>query len=327
MPDLSAFKSSDWDKLTPVERVAELQKLEGQIAKEQGRPERTVRIQNMPDSTRGHYSMNDPNHLWINSNLVMEDKGNYQAMQTTIHEGRHAYQDDCIRGRIVPEPQDKGKVESWAHNSSAIGGVYNSAEKSSFIDYRYQPKEVDANNFANEKMDSFSSQFQDDKAFSEFSVNQNMENQYTEAVAKSTYGDNYEHVIQSDIEHRYQAKVEQESKMHDINNAGGNEKMFDFKKDKAQRQQSSQNSSQQSSQDKAKAFRQSLKVDQSKQQAAKKSSAQSSSSSQSGAPSAAQRERTRTSSSSNASKYKASSKTSTQSKSSAQTKSKGGQER
>jgi hypothetical protein len=154
---------------------------------------------------------------------------------------------------------------------------------------------------------------------------------YAAEVAKNTYGDNYEQVIKQDIDRRYQAKSQQEAKGQAAQDkTGGKKDMFNFKKDKAQRQPSSQNSSQQSGQDKAKAFRQSLKADTSKQQqaAAKKAPSQSNSSSQNGgAPSAPQRERARGDSSSSASKYKAAPKPSSPSKSSSSSQSKGGQTR
>jgi len=272
--------------------------------------------------------MQDPKCLSLNSSLVNDNNGSYQAMQTTIHEGRHAYQDDCIRGRIKPQPQDRGKVEVWAYNSSALGGVYYGSSDNSFTDYRYQPKEADANNFANAKMNSFSNEFFQDQSYSYFTTKRDYENLYTEAIAKSTYGENYEQAVQGRVESDYQVKSIGPNAPN--NNNGGKGNMFNFKKDKDQREQSaqkpSQGASQQSNQDKAKAFRQSLKVDVSKQQpSTKQSSAQSSSSSQSSAPSIGQRERGRAPQVPEQSKYKASAKSASASKS--QSQSKGGQER
>ena len=209
MIDLSAFKTSNWNKLSPDGRLEELQKLEKLMAETQSRTERTVRIMYMPHSY-GLYNTNDPKFLWLNSGLVMDNSRNYQSMQTTIHEGRHAYQDDCIRQKILPQAGDENKVELWRHNFPAAGGVYNKPSNG-YTDYRFQPVETDANNFAKEKLDSFSVQLRDD-AYGEFIDLRNKREKHAADDAAALYGDDYEQVIKESVERKYQAKSIQESK-------------------------------------------------------------------------------------------------------------------
>lgn len=331
MTDYIEFETSMWSKMSHDQRVDALQGLENSMAAEQGRPPRNIKASDLPPTRRGQYSPKDPSNLQVNNSLINSSDGNYQAMQTTIHEGRHAYQDDCVTGIATPQPQDKGKVETWSHNMPGRGGVYNNADKMGYPAYRYQPIESDANSYAKDKLNSIGSQYSQDPAFRQFCAQRDAQDRYSEAVAKNTYGNDYEQVIKQDIDKRYQAKTQEEGKGKTAQDKNGDKNMFDFKKDKAQRQQSSLSSSQHSSQDEAKAFRQSLKVDTSEQQQVDlmKASSQSSSSTQSGTSSVDQRESAQPTPSSDATKYTASAKISSASKysSASESNSKGGQER
>lgn len=235
--DVSAFKSSNWQSMNATQRVGALQGLEGNMAQQQGRQPRTVKTEKMESGTNGYYSMADPQYVKLNADLVASPQGNYQAMQTTIHEGRHAYQDDCVRGRIAPQPQDQAKEESWKQNSSATGGVYNSPQNSAFVDYRYQPKEADANTYAKDQMNSCGGQLSGDPAYHAFTEKRDAQDRYTAAAAKSAYGDNYEQVIREDIGRRYEAKQEAAGQSAQNNSVNGGQKgSFDFKADKVQRE-------------------------------------------------------------------------------------------
>ena len=263
MPDLSAFETSNWKRLSTHRRVDALQGLENSMAAKQGRSPRSVVLDgNMPDARHGQYNPGDPDILRVNMNLVKSDNGNYQAMQSTIHEGRHAYQDDCIRSRATALPQDRSRVESWAHNMPGRGGVYNTDG----VDYRYQPVEADANDYARGEMNRFSSQYGNDPAYNDFSTARDQNDRKTELYARMQHGEHYEQVIRQDIDKRYQEKAQQVNAQNTGDKAakdktGGKKDMFDFRKDRAQRQQSTPASFQQSGEGKGKAFRQSLKVD------------------------------------------------------------------
>jgi len=204
MPDYSVFETSKWEKMTPFDRMEALQGLEISMAAEQGRTPRKVHPKSdFPSSTRGQYNPTDPGYLYINSSLINSNKENYQAMQTTIHEGRHAYQDDCVTGKAVALPQDANKIDSWSRNMPGRGGVYN---QNDYTTYRFQPVEVDANNYAKERVNAIGSQYSQDSAFKSFCFKRDAQDRYSEMKAKVSYGADYEKVISQDIDKRFQAQ-------------------------------------------------------------------------------------------------------------------------
>ncbi|MDR1135435.1 MAG: hypothetical protein LBL49_04550 [Clostridiales Family XIII bacterium] len=208
MANLNAFETSNWKQLPMQQRIEALQGLENTMAAKQGRAPRTITPdKNMPGARRGQYSPSEPDKLRVNADLIKSDKGNYQAMQTTIHEGRHAYQDDCIQGKAKPLPQDRSKAESWTHNMPGRGGVYNTDG----VNYRYQPVEADANSYAKGEMNGLSSQYGRDSAYVEFSAARDQNDRRTECYAKMQYGENYEQRIRQDIDKRYQSKAQQQT--------------------------------------------------------------------------------------------------------------------
>ena len=237
MLNVSLFQSSNWEKMSPKQRVDALQGLENTMAAEQGRTPRNIQPTEFGNNnTLGQYRPQDPNNLYINKNLIKSNDGNYQAMQTTIHEGRHAYQDDCITGKIKPLPQDMNKVESWSHNMPSRGGHYNV----SGVEYRYQPVEADANDYAREKLDSYDSQFSNDPAYAQHTDRRNSYENFLENQAKATYGDDYQQKINAGIERNYQAMQQNEQIIPDQDNE--QEKPFNFRQDKARREQIAQQS-------------------------------------------------------------------------------------
>lgn len=214
MVDLRIFKTSNWERMSNRQRVDALQELENSMASEQRRRPRTVLPSALSNTTRGQYMPLDPDNLHINNQLIQNDHGNYQAMQTVIHEGRHAYQDDCVTRRTVPLSQDKGHLGSWAQNMPGRGGVYNNTF---FVDYRYQPVETDANNYAKDKVNSFGNQYLHDPAYKQFCDKRDAQDRHTENVAISTYGNDYEQVIRRDIERRYQTQAQQQIYDNELN--------------------------------------------------------------------------------------------------------------
>lgn len=206
MIDMQTFETKKWSKLDSFQRIEALQQLENSMALEQGRIARRIQYDNtMSPETRGQYSPMQPTILRVNAALIDSPDGNYQAMQTTIHEGRHAYQDDCVTGRINPLKQDKELVELWRHNMPGRGGEYNSPAKG-FTGYRFQPVEADANRYAKSQIDSLHEQFSKDPSYQRFCLKRDIQDQYSETVARNTYGDDYEKVIENDINSRYQVK-------------------------------------------------------------------------------------------------------------------------
>jgi hypothetical protein len=234
MPNVSMFETSNWEKLSRRRRVEALQGLENSMAAEQGRSPRAVKSTKFKESgIRGQYRPQDTGSLHISKSLIKSNDGNYQAMQTAIHEGRHAYQDDCVTGKTNPSPQDKGKVASWSHNMPGHGGAY----YNSGAPYRYQPVEADANDYAKDKMNSFDTQLGKDPAYVRHSANRDTYDRYTDSLARQTLGNDYRQKISDGVERSYQAKQQQKQMFP---NQSAQKKTFDFKQDKVRREQKAQ---------------------------------------------------------------------------------------
>lgn len=96
-----------WNTLDKYERVTVLQTLENHAADWSGRLPRTVTPQFIPSEQGSHNfgyydHYHNPDKLFLNE----QDLDNIdETLDTLFHEGQHAYQHDCVDGKIsVPEP-------------------------------------------------------------------------------------------------------------------------------------------------------------------------------------------------------------------------------
>jgi hypothetical protein len=112
-----AFHSANWENTSISDRLSSLQQLENENANTQGRQPRTLIAEDMPplydaesDShsvTRGYYDPNQPDHLFINKDMVEQDgiflnrSTGWACAQNVTHEGIHAAQNDVIEGKEV----------------------------------------------------------------------------------------------------------------------------------------------------------------------------------------------------------------------------------
>ncbi len=170
--DFTFFKSECWngsgDKkgLTDEQKIYCLQELENYMAEVQGRKPRTV-VNNPDLNAMGVYRPYDPDYIEIN---LDKNPTSFDCMDTIIHEGRHATQDDCLSGKPYnKELYTEEEIESLRRNSPNHEGIYHSpGENGSNVDYFFQPEENDANAFAARTMDSFSDQFRDDPDYKKY---------------------------------------------------------------------------------------------------------------------------------------------------------------
>ncbi len=201
MFDYSQFESTSWLAKSMQERISALQGFEDEMAMEQGRPARMIVAEQMPKSEMGYYSSDKPNSIYINTLLISENSC-YWAMETVAHEGRHAYQDDCVTGKITPSAADIGTVEVWSHNMPGRGGAY-LGSGFDFVDYRFQPIEIDANDFSKRKLESLSQHFKNDSAYLTFCKERQDWDDLDIKAANKRYGKNYEQVIMGIVEEKY----------------------------------------------------------------------------------------------------------------------------
>jgi len=76
MDDYSAFVTTKWKELSFDQRREALQKLENQLASDQGRQPGTVQAAPMEEGTRGQYDPLDPENIRIKHALLKSDRGN-----------------------------------------------------------------------------------------------------------------------------------------------------------------------------------------------------------------------------------------------------------
>ncbi len=90
----SKFKQRKWKKYSPDKRLRILQALENKMAKKQHREAVPVRVKDTPNwNCYGMFSINNGEKMiYVNEELLYNDKLRFHALETIIHEGRHAYQ-------------------------------------------------------------------------------------------------------------------------------------------------------------------------------------------------------------------------------------------
>ena len=191
------FQTKNWEHLSEDERTSRLQYLEDAMAKEQGRAPREVTT--YQGRGCGYYDNDNPGKLFVNQNYIDTKMpcDQYDAMNTVIHEGRHAYQYDCIEGKIR-HSERKETVSMWEKNAE----IYHKPSDN-FSSYRFQPMEADANNFADAKMESFDQKFGKDSNYRDYIDSIIDEKQKNIATAQRHYGPDYQQVIEDNISRDY----------------------------------------------------------------------------------------------------------------------------
>lgn len=141
----------NWEKLDINERVDALQQLENCVAEIAHRPAIEISAENLEPGVLGYYNHNS--ECIAISSEILEDSSSYcDALNTVIHEGRHAYQYyNLYSGNVVE--QNSELVDAWRVNLDVLG--YESGDALIFrtlgmCRYYTQPIEVDARTFANE---------------------------------------------------------------------------------------------------------------------------------------------------------------------------------
>ena len=93
---------SVWQTLSDAQKKGVLQTLENHIAESEGRTARNVVLEEMDVGYFGYYDHSDPANLHLSFSSIADAD---DAVDTLFHEGRHAYQHDCIdNGSGFPEP-------------------------------------------------------------------------------------------------------------------------------------------------------------------------------------------------------------------------------
>lgn len=203
MIDFNTLKKQNWQNMTYDQRVDFYQRLENTMAASQNRLARIVRPENMSKNIAGYYSEKVPSNIYINKSMIMQDDRRYDNCDTIIHEGRHAFQDDCIVGMAhIGNIDDVNKISDWQKN---FDQYQEPNGMNSDIKYRFQPIEKDAYEYANNEFDKMSQNIEDSDLY-DYKNTRDMENNYYRLKAEQVYGKNYEEIIKNEINSSYEQK-------------------------------------------------------------------------------------------------------------------------
>lgn len=203
MIDFNTLKKQNWQNMTYDQRVDFYQNLENTMAASQNRPVRIVTPMNIQEKYAGGYSAYDPGKIVIKKSLIMQDDMRYDNCDTIIHEGRHAFQDDCIVGRAyIGNIEDVNKISDWHKNF----GQYHEPDKTNYdVKYRFQPIEKDAYDYARNEFDKMTENVKDRDLY-DYKHIRDIENNRYKLKAEQVYGKNYEEKIKNEINSSYEQK-------------------------------------------------------------------------------------------------------------------------
>jgi len=188
------FHGAIWENYPPQKRLKVLQALEKKMAKKQGRPWVNVEIhpdENWPNlgmfQVRGNRQV-----LYINNNLVLNHAYRFFAMETIIHEGRHAYQYYVINNKNLHfyNVKERRWKENWK-------GYIPSEEN--LTDYNIQAVERDAQGYTLKMLKRLAFKFRNEEAFHAALYANQRRYDDSEFEARKKYGAFYKRKIDKKI--------------------------------------------------------------------------------------------------------------------------------
>lgn len=157
---LLLFHQKNWRRMNKEDRLRTLQEVENRRAKTDGRTPVEIIVGSMPANTMGCHRMlpDGTGVIIINTRFVENGKlfgklggtsifNAANALNTVLHEGRHAFQCHVVRHAIA-NISKRQRLE-WAAVMPSENGLYNSGNS---IFYFLQSIEMDARRFARRKV-------------------------------------------------------------------------------------------------------------------------------------------------------------------------------
>ncbi len=212
-PKLEDFRQEKWCSMSPRDRLSLLKYAEELRARAEKRIPREIVPMPMEEGEEGYYDPNDPYNIYINEDLLL-NKGRhapYRALHTVYHEGRHAFQDDCVNGRLLKAGEidkvDKEKLRQW--KIQFLEGKYNdgpdpddeNAPVAEYYKYYFQPCEDDAEEYALEQLKALAETLGDKDCLDYTREFEALRGAYS-WNAKMFWGKDYKQVLLKDLEER-----------------------------------------------------------------------------------------------------------------------------
>jgi len=216
MPIIAGLRAEQWRNLSASERLGALQDLENALAARDGREPATVKPFAGEPGERGVYDER-ANTLSINEALydpvtgrpaMYGDDGSevsagepYMAVETLLHEDRHAYQHYVAEQRpdLAEDPQ---QLDDFQKNT---GPAYIQPEENS-LKYACQPTEMDARRSARQEADEL---YGDDQGYQAHRDHMISEEQGTAELADLYLGSDYEETVRQEVYVRHEASLSQ----------------------------------------------------------------------------------------------------------------------
>ena len=156
----SKFKLRKWSKYSSTKRLKILQALENKLAKQQHREPIDVVVHERSDwNCLGMFTVQNGNkRLYVHENLIMNPAYRFHALETIIHEGRHATQ-------YIATQKEKlhwwnVKEKRWKTN---FAGYFTSAEDN--VLYNNQEVERDAQRYTIKKLSRLEYKYHNENDF------------------------------------------------------------------------------------------------------------------------------------------------------------------
>ncbi|TCS93668.1 hypothetical protein [Hazenella coriacea] len=201
-----AFHISNWKKLSQDQRFEALQTLEKHYATLQGRD--PLKLDATEDEVYGYYYQGK---IYLNRNSVLGDEDCYQAVNTVLHEGRHAFQTHAIiqssMGQELSLSVSQYELFNWRMNK--LGGYLRKKP-----DYWLQPIEKDANQYTLSETkkiyDQLRSRFGENLGYDKYEKDWNLHYENSAMRLKSKYGENYLLIIENKVYRKRNLRIEVE---------------------------------------------------------------------------------------------------------------------
>lgn len=188
------FKYRKWIRLSEGKRQRILEKIEKKESKKWKRPTLSVVININPNWTS--YGMfenkNGKQLLHISINLLRKPELRFHALETILHEGRHAYQHHLINKR-KPGFFDF-KAKSWKRN---YAGYITSADDQAM--YSMQPIERDAQKYAIKRMSKLRGKYKGERDYDVTMKEMIRRYEYSKEELKERHGIFYRHHLNKKI--------------------------------------------------------------------------------------------------------------------------------
>ena len=234
LPDIEDFRPEKWwsEDFTKEKKLACLQYVEDIMAKKHGRKPRDVVIEDLKDGVLGVFRGRDPDKLFISSKLFeqytdeksREKYSPFQALDTVIHEGRHAFQyDNAFEGLSLV---DQATAELWM--KCFVYEAKDPDETREHSKYSFNPTEEDARLEALKELKDLSFAFKDCDEYVQFI---SYTEEYQEKLAKTAQeklGSDFREQVLTLIEEQFKVKVVDKVNQQQNNKASAQRKLPAF---------------------------------------------------------------------------------------------------